>query len=76
MVPSCAPPVQLDSAALAARDARRRAFLAEQEAETEALLRARPFLKELVVEQPILVAFFPPDQPVVDSVALNQRFEE
>jgi hypothetical protein len=65
---------QVDSAA---REARRREFLAEQQAETDSALRAarrdRPLLAEVVVEHPTLVAFFPRAEMAIDSVALKQR---
>jgi hypothetical protein len=67
-------PTQADSAELAAREARRRKFLAEQQAQMDSALRARPFRAELVVEGPTLVAFFPPAEMVIDSVTLKQRF--
>ncbi len=69
-------PDRVDSAELAAREARLRGFLAEQ-AEMDSALRAarrdRPLLAELVVERPTLVAFFPRAELANDSVVLQQR---
>jgi hypothetical protein len=56
---------------------RRKEFLAEQQAITESSLRAarrdRPFLAEVVIEHPTLVAFFPAAELANDSVALRHR---
>lgn len=64
------------SATLAARETRRQAFLAEQEAVGRDLLRARLFRGELVLERPTVVAFYPERQPGSDSVALRQRISQ
>ena len=68
---------QLDSAKLAAREVRRTEFLAEQQALRDSSLRAaqrdRPFLAEVVIEHPTMVAFFPATAIEHDSVALRQR---
>lgn len=68
---------QRDSTEVAAREVRRKAFLAEQQAQTDSSLRAarrdRPFMVELVVQGATLVAFFPPAEMANDSVALRHR---
>jgi hypothetical protein len=70
-------PVTVDSADIAAREARLKEFLAEQQAERDSALRAarrdRPLRAEVVVEQPTLVAFFPRAEMASDSLALKRR---
>ena len=65
-----------DPETLAAREARRQAFLSEQEAVSRDALRARPFRGELVLERPTVVAFYPERQLRSDTVALRQRLSQ
>jgi hypothetical protein len=71
-----APHRRADPETLAAREARRQAFLAEQEAVSRDALRARPFRGELVLERPTVVAFYPERQLRSDTVALRQRLSQ
>ncbi len=70
------PPDVADPATLAARQARRQAFLAEQEAVSRDVLRVRRFRGELVFERPTVVAFYPERQLGSDTVALRQRLSQ
>ncbi|MDQ3222540.1 MAG: hypothetical protein M3Q75_03570 [Gemmatimonadota bacterium] len=69
-------PDSADPATLAAREARRQAFLAEQEAETREALVTRRFRAELVFEHRTVVAFYPAWRQGSDSFALRQRLSQ
>jgi hypothetical protein len=67
---------RVDPATLAAREARRQAFLAEQEAISRDALRAQRFRGKLVLERPTVVAFYPDRHLGSDTVALRQRLSQ
>jgi hypothetical protein len=69
-------PDPANTATLAAREGRRQAFLAEQEAITRDAPRARRFRGELVLERPTVVAFYPEPHLGSDTVALRQRLSQ
>jgi hypothetical protein len=69
-------PDSVDSATLAVREARRQAFLGEQEIQSREALLARRYRAELVLERPTVVAFYPAWRLSSDSVALLQRLRQ
>lgn len=66
-------PASVDSATEAVREARRQAFLADQEARIRKGLEARRFGANLVLERPTVVAFYPSGASMSDTVALRHR---
>ena len=71
------PPLDLaDSATPDVREARRQAFLAEQDAITQRALAARRLRAGLVLERPTVLAFYPEWHSLLDTAALRQRLSE